>query len=146
MKKSALKLTTIIPLVFLLCIGWVQKVEVETKKGVKIIRNPKAPVSLPGSPSTLILKEDLVIGEETEKEDYWFSFVNSIAVDDSENIYVFLLCTSNVSCENPPLPPPRRGMMVIWVYGTQTRTCAVHYRVFFQKQMVSGFTAGAVKG
>lgn len=31
--------------------------------------------------------EDLVIGKETDKEDYWFSLLNSIAVDDSGNIY-----------------------------------------------------------
>jgi len=87
MKKHLLKLITIIPLVFLLCISWMQKVEIKTENGVKIIRNPKTPVSLPGVPSRVILKEDLVIGEETEKEDFWFSFVNSIAVDDSGNIY-----------------------------------------------------------
>lgn len=87
MKKSPITLYTIIPLFFLLCISWAQEIEIKTEKGVTIIHNPKTPVTLPGVPSTIILKEDLVIGEKTEKEDYWFSLLNSLAVDDSGNIY-----------------------------------------------------------
>jgi outer membrane protein assembly factor BamB len=87
MKKSPLKLTTIIPLVFLVCILWAQEVEIKTENGVTVVYNPKTPVPLSGVPSKIILKEDLVIGKETEKEDCWFSFLNSITVDDSGNIY-----------------------------------------------------------
>jgi hypothetical protein len=68
-------------------LSWTQKVEIKTENGVIVVRNPKTPVPLPGVPSTIFLKEDLVIGKETEKEDYWFSRLNSIAVDDSGNIY-----------------------------------------------------------
>ena len=87
MKKSPINLATLIPLVFLLCITWGQEVKIETENGVTVVHNPKTPISLPDVPSTIILKEDLIIGEETEKEDYWFSVLNSIAVDDSGNIY-----------------------------------------------------------
>jgi hypothetical protein len=54
---------------------------------VIVVHNPKTPSPVPGFPSTLALKEDLVIGKETAKEDYWFSELNSLAVDDSGNIY-----------------------------------------------------------
>jgi len=33
------------------------------------------------------LKEDLIIGMKTDREDYWFSRLNCIAVDDDGNIY-----------------------------------------------------------
>ncbi len=69
------------------CFSRAQKIEIKTEKGVEIVRNPKTPVRLPGGPSKVILKEELVIGKETEKEDYWFSMLNSVAVDDSGNIY-----------------------------------------------------------
>jgi len=87
MKKFPITLYTIILLFFLHCISWGQEVKIETENGVTVVRNPKTPISLPGVPSTIILKEDLIIGEELEKEDYWFSLLNSIAVDDSGNIY-----------------------------------------------------------
>ncbi len=87
MKKSSINLAILIPLVFLLGNSWGQEVKIETENGVTVVYNPKTPISLPGVPSTIILKEDLIIGEETEKEDYWFSFLNSLAVDDSGNIY-----------------------------------------------------------
>jgi len=87
MKKFPITLYAFIPLVFLLCISWGQEVKIEAENGVTVVHNPKTPILLPDVPSTIILKEDLIIGEETEKEDYWFSFLNSLAVDDSGNIY-----------------------------------------------------------
>ena len=87
MEKSPINLASFLPLVFLLCISWTQEIEIKTEDGVTVVYNPKRPVRLPGVPSTIILKEDLIIGEKTEKEDYWFSALNSIAVDNSGNIY-----------------------------------------------------------
>jgi len=87
MEKSPINLASFLPLVFLLCISWTQEIEIKTEDGVTVVYNPKRPVRLPGFPSTIILKEDLIIGEKTEKEDYWFSALNSIAVDNSGNIY-----------------------------------------------------------
>ena len=87
MKKFPTTLYAIILLFFLHCISWGQEVKIKTENGVTVVYNPKTPVALPGVPSTVILKEDLVIGKETDKEDNWFSFLNSIAVDDSGRIY-----------------------------------------------------------
>jgi len=87
MRISLIKLTAIIPLAFLFCISRAQEVEIRTENGVTIVHNPKTPVTVPGIPSTVILKEDLIIGKESDKEDYWFSVLNSLAVDDSGNIY-----------------------------------------------------------
>lgn len=55
---------------------------------VVVVHNSKNPSALPGLPSTLVLKEDLVIGKDMAKEDYRFSGVNALAVDNSGNIYV----------------------------------------------------------
>lgn len=64
-----------------------QNVNIEEVNGVIVVRNPKNPVPLPGTPSRLLLAQDLVIGEDREKENYWFSLLNSMDVDDSGNIY-----------------------------------------------------------
>ncbi len=87
MRKILIKLAALFSLAFPLCISWAQEVEIRTENGMTVIYNPKEPVSMPGIPSKIILKKDLVIGEDTEKEDYWFSFLNSLAVDASGNIY-----------------------------------------------------------
>jgi len=63
------------------------QVEVKTQNGITVVHNPKTPVQVKGAPSLLTLKEDLVIGKETDKENYWFAALNTIAVDDSGNIY-----------------------------------------------------------
>lgn len=67
--------------------SWAQKVEITNENGVAVIHNPKSPVPLPGALSEVFLREDLVIGNQREKEDYWFSFINSLDVDASGNIY-----------------------------------------------------------
>jgi len=64
-----------------------QEIKKKIENGVTVIRNPKTPVPPSGSQSKLILKEDLGIGKDTKKENYWFSYLNSLAVDDSGNIY-----------------------------------------------------------
>ena len=87
MKKFPITPYAIILLFFLEAISWGQEVKIKTENGVTVVYNPRRPVEVPGVPSTISLKEDLVIGKETNKEDYWFSFLNSIAVDDSGNIY-----------------------------------------------------------
>lgn len=64
-----------------------QEIKKKIENGVTVVRNPKTPVPPSGSPSKMTLKEDLVIGKDTKKENYWFSSLNSLAVDDSGNIY-----------------------------------------------------------
>ena len=65
-----------------------QKIVVKTEKGIPVVYNPKKPVPPKGSPSYLVLKQDLVLGNQTENEEYMFSDLRSIHVDDRENIYV----------------------------------------------------------
>jgi len=64
-----------------------QEIKKKIENGVTVIRNPKTPVPPSGSQSKMTMKEDLVIGKDTKKENYWFSSLNSLAVDDSGNIY-----------------------------------------------------------
>jgi hypothetical protein len=65
-----------------------QEVRVEKVNGVIVVHNPKNPKPPPGTPSRLVLAEDLVLGKDRHREDYWFSAVNSIAVDDLGDIFV----------------------------------------------------------
>lgn len=65
-----------------------QKADIKTEDGVRVVRNPKTPVAGPGGkPATVSLVEDLVIGNDTSRENYWFGFLNSLAVDDAGRIY-----------------------------------------------------------
>jgi hypothetical protein len=81
------KLLMIIPLVILLCFtfGCQQgeetellldkeddDVKIEIENGIQVVYNPKNPSPLPGTPSKLILREELCIGDE-EGEEILFS-------------------------------------------------------------------------
>ncbi len=73
---------------FLAAAGPLQKAEISTENGVRVVRNPKTPVAGPGGiPAAVSLVEDLVIGNDTGRENYWFGFLNSLAVDDAGRIY-----------------------------------------------------------
>lgn len=65
-----------------------QKIVTKTENGIQVIYNPKNPTPLEGSPSSLVLKCDLVLGIQTENEQYMFYDLRSVQVDDQENIYV----------------------------------------------------------
>lgn len=58
------------------------------EEGIAVVYNPRDPALPKGSPSSLVLKQDLVIGSQTENEEYMFSDLRSIKVDNEENIYV----------------------------------------------------------
>ncbi len=62
------------------------KGSIEKVDGVTVVKNPKEPMY---SENTVSLKEKLSIGEAEGSEEYMFSQIRSIAVDDEENIYVF---------------------------------------------------------
>jgi len=64
-----------------------QKVEIKTENGVTIVHNPKTPVPLPGGPSKLVLKEELVIGKESGASGPFFADLRSLGVDDKENVW-----------------------------------------------------------
>jgi len=62
---------------------WKGKIEVEN--GVNVIKNPKEPIY---GKNVFILAEELSIGKAGREEEYIFSRVRSIAVDEKERIYV----------------------------------------------------------
>ncbi len=64
-----------------------KEIKIKVENGVQVVYNPKNPAPPPGSPKSLILTEDLCIGEE-ETEDFIFSEIRTIEVDDEGNIYV----------------------------------------------------------
>jgi hypothetical protein len=64
------------------------KIIIKTENGIPVVYNPKNPVPPPGGPKSLTLKVDLTIGENTTDENYMFSDLRSVQVDDQENIYV----------------------------------------------------------
>ena len=57
-----------------------QKIEIQKEGGVTVVYNPRIPVPLDGFSTQAILKEELIIGEESDKEDYWFSYLNYLKV------------------------------------------------------------------
>lgn len=64
-----------------------KEIKIKIENGVQVVYNPKNPAPPPGSPKSLILTEDLCIGEE-ETEDFIFSEIRTIEVDNEGNIYV----------------------------------------------------------
>jgi hypothetical protein len=61
------------------------KGRIEEVDGVTVVKNPKEPMYEDGK---LQLKEDLSLGMREGDEDYMFSQVRGLAVDNNENIYV----------------------------------------------------------
>jgi len=66
-----------------------QMVKIKQENGVTVVYNPKKPAPLPGMPTKLILTEDLRIGAESGDENYMFSSLNSVQVDEEGDIIVF---------------------------------------------------------
>jgi hypothetical protein len=64
-----------------------QKILTRTEESVPVVRNPLKAAPPAGVPSTLVLKHDLTIGRESGDENYMFSELRSIQVDDREDIY-----------------------------------------------------------
>ncbi len=60
---------------------------VEAQTGVQVVKNPRKPVAVAGQPSSLTLKEDLVIGLTGGPEGDLFAELRSVGVDDQENIW-----------------------------------------------------------
>ena len=58
---------------------------IEEVDGVTIVKNPKEPMY---EEDVCAIEEELSIGEAEGKEEYMFSQIRNIAVDDHENIYV----------------------------------------------------------
>jgi len=58
---------------------------IEEVDGITVVKNPKEPIY---TEDVLILEEELSIGESEGAEEYMFSQIRRIAVDDNERIYV----------------------------------------------------------
>lgn len=54
---------------------------------IQVVKNPRKPVAVAGQPSSLTLKEDLVIGLTGGTEGDLFAELRSVGVDDQENIW-----------------------------------------------------------
>jgi hypothetical protein len=65
-----------------------QKTIVEQEDGVAVVYNPKMPISIPDYPSNLVFTEDLCIGVESGDENYMFSELFTLEVDDEGDIFV----------------------------------------------------------
>jgi hypothetical protein len=65
-----------------------QQADVAVENGVRIVRNPKTPVKGPdGKAAAVNLVEELVIGNDTSREDHWFGFLNAVDADAEGRIY-----------------------------------------------------------
>jgi len=64
-----------------------KEIKIKIENGIQVVYNPKKPAPPPGSPKSLVLTEGLCIGEE-ETEDFIFSEIRTIEVDDEGNIFV----------------------------------------------------------
>lgn len=60
----------------------------ETVEGVPVVRNPKEPVAVKGKLARSTLEEELRIGEVEGLEEYMFSRIRGVAVDDLDRIYI----------------------------------------------------------
>ena len=65
-----------------------QDVKIKTVNSIQVVYNPKNPVPPLGTPKRILLREDLCIGDEEGVEDFIFSQIRSVQVDEEENIYV----------------------------------------------------------
>ncbi len=88
MKKFLHIITVFIFLFIFLSLLQAQDVRIKTENGIQVVYNPKNPVPPPGAPKEIIHKEDLCIGDEEGIEDFMFSQIRSVQVDEEENIYV----------------------------------------------------------
>jgi sugar lactone lactonase YvrE len=86
--KSSLVVAAVLAVGLAVPAGRAQQAEVTIESGVRVVRNPAAPVKgADGKIATVSLVEDLVIGDDTSREDHWFGFLNALDVDAEGRIY-----------------------------------------------------------
>lgn len=61
---------------------------VETIEGVEVIHNSKEPTPRSGTSSKITFEEELSIGEVTGREEYMFSMIRGVAVDDQGRMFI----------------------------------------------------------
>ena len=64
-----------------------QKIKIKILDGVQVVSNPKNPAPPKGTPTKMVLKEELSVGEG-EQEAEMFSQMTAVTVDDEGNIYI----------------------------------------------------------
>ena len=81
-------LIAICSMLFLSCGGADNQFQgtIEEKDGVIIVQNPKEPMY---QEDVFQLKEEITIGEREGREEYMFSNLSSMDIDEDENIYIF---------------------------------------------------------
>lgn len=65
-----------------------QEVKIKIEESIPVVYNPKKPAPPPGTPTKLILEEELTIGDKEKGSDYVFEAVGTVRADDDDNIYV----------------------------------------------------------
>ncbi len=87
--NNGILIVLVLPVLIMLAACGTQKTEwrgtIEEENGVTIVMNPKEPMY---GEDVFSLEEELSIGEAEGREEYMFSQIRSIAVDDTERIYV----------------------------------------------------------
>jgi hypothetical protein len=79
--------------IFFLCLSllsiWGQNnAQISIEEGAQIVNNPEKPRVLHGEPSKMTIKKELVIGKKQGRDEYLFSNIKGIAVDDTGKIFV----------------------------------------------------------
>lgn len=86
--KPFLVLAAILAVGLAFSTGRAQQAEIKVESGVRFVRNPATPVrGADGKFAAVALVEDLVIGDDTSREDHWFGFLNALDVDAEGRIY-----------------------------------------------------------
>jgi len=86
--KAVLSIVAALTAVLLSQMALAQQAVVKVENGIRVVRNPATPVKGPdGKAAVVSLVEDLVIGDDTSREDHWFGFLNALDVDASGRIY-----------------------------------------------------------
>lgn len=67
---------------------YAEEIKIKTEDGVTVVYNPKNPAPPPGTPTRLVLQEDLTIGEKEGEEEYMFVRMVNLDVDDEGRIFV----------------------------------------------------------
>lgn len=63
-----------------------QEAKIKQENDITVVYNPKNPVSLPGVPASLLLTEELCIGDSPGKDDYVFAALGAVQIDNEGNI------------------------------------------------------------
>jgi hypothetical protein len=78
-----------------------QDIKVKHENGVEVVYNPRDPCPLPGTPTQLVLTEELVIRDMDAGGNQIFTSPGSIKADDQGNIYILDVKLSHIRVVDP---------------------------------------------